>query len=142
MAEASPSASIRRLAASAAASTSILALSALAGASRAARRSASIALGLGQGGLGAGDVLGLQHGGLGLHLAGLAHLVGLGLLHLQGGLRGGHVGPGQVLAFDRPGVGIGQFDAHLTLGVLDLALLLEGRRLLAHLLLPVRARPP
>ena len=77
------------------------------------------ALGLGQGGLGSGDMFRLQHGGLGLHLAGLAYLVGLGLLYLQGGLRSGHVGPGQVLAFHRPGVGIGQFDAHLALGVLD-----------------------
>ena len=163
MADACPSASMRRFSASASASTMILAFSALAGASTAARRSASTRSACARRRLGHGAVLRFLHRGLGLAFARLAELKGLGLFHLQGSLGDGDLRLGHGLAGDRLGVGVGERRCASAcssvllaapppwcsasaramrtpgpFGVLDLGVALKARRLLADLLLLVQ----
>ena len=128
---------MRRFSASASASTMT---AGLLGLGRCFHRRAPLrldALGLGQGGLGHGPVLRFLHGGLGFALAGLAQLIGFGLLDLQVRLGAGDLGLRFRFAADRLGVGVGDGDTHLALGILDLRLAFQGRRLLADLLLLV-----
>ncbi len=104
----------------------ILAFSALAGASTSARCSLLDPFGIGDRRLGHGEVLDFEHLGVRLALAPLAELVRLGLLDLQPGVRWRRSSACDVFSPSMAvGVGLGDRDTHLALGVLDLRLPLE-----------------
>ncbi len=126
MADAWPSASMRRFSASASASTMILAFSALAGASRAARRSASTRSAWARAALARARFWASCTAASASRLRVSPSWKASACLTCRVACGGGHVRLGQVLAGDGLGVGVGQGDAHRPLGVLDLGVALEA----------------